>query len=93
MCRWNCASATSIRAPCTCSSEGRAVSSTVLYEARGEIARITLNRPDRLNTFNGAMFAELNTAIDRFRDDPALKAGVNVEAGKIVHPAVAASLA
>lgn len=28
-----------------------------------------------------------------WRDDPALKAGVNVEAGKIVHPAVAASLA
>ena len=58
------------------------MSSTVLYEARGEIARITLNRPDRLNTFNGAMFAELNAAIDRFRDDPALKVAILAGAGE-----------
>lgn len=56
--------------------------STVTFEARGEIARITLNRPDRLNTFNGAMFSELNAAIDRFRDDDTLKVAILAGAGE-----------
>lgn len=36
----------------------------VLYAEAGGIARITLNRPDRLNSFTAAMHAELRDALD-----------------------------
>ena len=37
---------------------------TILLERQGAIARITLNRPDRLNAFTKAMHAELRDALD-----------------------------
>lgn len=40
----------------------------VLFDCRDGIARITLNRPDRLNSFTTAMHAELRDALARTRD-------------------------
>ncbi|HET7816679.1 MAG TPA: 2-(1,2-epoxy-1,2-dihydrophenyl)acetyl-CoA isomerase PaaG [Sphingomicrobium sp.] len=37
---------------------------TIIVEQDGPIARITLNRPDRLNSFTAAMHAELKAALD-----------------------------
>jgi enoyl-CoA hydratase len=34
------------------------------YEVTGRIARITLNRPDRLNAIDGALPGELRQAVD-----------------------------
>lgn len=38
---------------------------TILFELRDNIARITLNRPDRLNSFNVCMHTELRDALDK----------------------------
>jgi 2-(1,2-epoxy-1,2-dihydrophenyl)acetyl-CoA isomerase len=36
---------------------------TILFEVNGGIARLTLNRPDRLNSFNTTMHAEVRAAL------------------------------
>ena len=41
---------------------------TILAETRDSIARITLNRPDRLKSFTTAMHAELQAALDGIGD-------------------------
>jgi 2-(1,2-epoxy-1,2-dihydrophenyl)acetyl-CoA isomerase len=41
---------------------------TIILDQSGGIARITLNRPDRLNSFTRAMHAELQAALDEARD-------------------------
>ena len=41
---------------------------TIQFERTGHIARITLNRPDRLNSFTRAMHAELRDAIANLGD-------------------------
>ena len=38
---------------------------TILFGESGRIARLTLNRPERLNSFNGAMHAEVRDALAR----------------------------
>jgi 2-(1,2-epoxy-1,2-dihydrophenyl)acetyl-CoA isomerase len=38
---------------------------TILFENAGGIARLTLNRPDRLNSFNTVMHAEVRDALGR----------------------------
>src|SRR5258706_2704717 len=38
--------------------------STLLLEFSGEIAKITLNRPDKRNAINTQMIADLQTALD-----------------------------
>ena len=40
---------------------------TILFEP-GPIARITLNRPDRLNSFTVQMHAEVRDALDQLGD-------------------------
>jgi 2-(1,2-epoxy-1,2-dihydrophenyl)acetyl-CoA isomerase len=40
----------------------------ILFSIEGGIARITLNRPDRLNSFNAEMHLELRDALTRTRD-------------------------
>lgn len=40
---------------------------TILFDVRDNIARITLNRPDRLNSFNVRMHGELRDALDEVR--------------------------
>jgi 2-(1,2-epoxy-1,2-dihydrophenyl)acetyl-CoA isomerase len=42
---------------------------SILYENAGGIARITLNRPDRLNSFTTAMHEELRDALAKVRGD------------------------
>lgn len=45
--------------------------STILYQLRDGVARITLNRPDKLNSLNAAMHGELRRAIERAESDGA----------------------
>jgi 2-(1,2-epoxy-1,2-dihydrophenyl)acetyl-CoA isomerase len=42
---------------------------TILFEVADGIARLTLNRPDRLNSFNTAMHAELRAALASLAPD------------------------
>src|SRR6187402_3022004 len=44
---------------------------SILYSIDGGIARITLNRPDRLNSFTAAMHAEVRDALARVTGDGA----------------------
>lgn len=41
---------------------------TILFDVSGGIARITLNRPDRLNSFTAAMHMEVRDALDSLGD-------------------------
>lgn len=41
---------------------------TIEFKADGPVARITLNRPDRLNSFTAAMHAELRDALGKLGD-------------------------
>ncbi|MEM7638265.1 MAG: enoyl-CoA hydratase-related protein, partial [Pseudomonadota bacterium] len=43
---------------------------TLLTEVDGEVAVITLNRPDAMNAFNNQLMDELTAALDRFDEDP-----------------------
>lgn len=43
---------------------------TVLYETRGDVAVITLNRPEKLNALSKELGAELAEAWQRFQDGP-----------------------
>jgi enoyl-CoA hydratase len=43
--------------------------SVVLYEKRGAVAEITLNRPEKLNAINGDMLDRLADALDRAEED------------------------
>lgn len=44
---------------------------TILYGVAGPVARVTLNRPERLNSLNAAMHAELRDALGRVAADGA----------------------
>ena len=37
----------------------------IRFEQQGGVARLTLNRPDKMNSFNAAMHAELRVALDQ----------------------------
>jgi 2-(1,2-epoxy-1,2-dihydrophenyl)acetyl-CoA isomerase len=41
---------------------------SIIFEQDGPVARITLNRPDRLNSFTAAMHEELRAALDEAQD-------------------------
>ena len=47
----------------------------IQFDVAAGVARLTLNRPDKLNSFTGAMHAEIRTVLDRIQDD---KSGVRV---------------
>jgi 2-(1,2-epoxy-1,2-dihydrophenyl)acetyl-CoA isomerase len=55
---------------------------TVLYEARGAVALLTLNRPDALNSFTRQMHRDLWAALDLAEADPAIRALVLTGAGR-----------
>ncbi len=55
---------------------------TVLYETRGAVALITLNRPQSLNSFTRQMHQELWGALDRIEADRSVRALVITGAGR-----------
>lgn len=55
---------------------------TMTYESAQGIARITLNRPERLNAINAQMTAELREAVQQAADDPKTKVVVLSGAGR-----------
>jgi enoyl-CoA hydratase/carnithine racemase len=56
-------------------------SETLLYERRGAVAVITLNRPSRVNAMNAAMLRDLQAAMDAAEADDAVRAIVLTGAG------------
>ncbi|MFL6647462.1 MAG: enoyl-CoA hydratase-related protein, partial [Sulfurifustaceae bacterium] len=55
---------------------------TLRYEVEGRILTITLNRPERMNAFNGQMCRELIAAFDRADADDDVKVVIVTGAGK-----------
>jgi 2-(1,2-epoxy-1,2-dihydrophenyl)acetyl-CoA isomerase len=56
--------------------------STVLYEARGSVALITLNRPQALNSFTRQMHQEFWSILEKINGDKAIRAAVLTGAGR-----------
>lgn len=54
----------------------------ILFEAANGIARLTLNRPDKLNSFTGAMHAELHAALATVQTDKSIRVLVISGAGR-----------
>ena len=52
------------------------MSDIVLYEVKGRVAVITLNRPDARNAVNGDVAAGMEAAIDKMEEDPEVWVGV-----------------
>ncbi|HEV7135849.1 MAG TPA: 2-(1,2-epoxy-1,2-dihydrophenyl)acetyl-CoA isomerase PaaG [Steroidobacteraceae bacterium] len=55
---------------------------TILFEISEGIARLTLNRPDRLNSFNSAMHAEVQDALTAVQRDGSARVLVLTGAGR-----------
>src|SRR5574343_1125794 len=54
----------------------------ITFTVEAGIARLTLNRPDKLNSFTGEMHAELRTALDRVQSDHSIRVLVLTGAGR-----------
>jgi 2-(1,2-epoxy-1,2-dihydrophenyl)acetyl-CoA isomerase len=54
----------------------------ITFTVEAGIARLTLNRPDKLNSFTGQMHAELRTALDRVQSDHSIRVLVLSGAGR-----------
>ena len=55
---------------------------SILYEERGPVAVVTLNRPQALNSFTREMHLALQAALKRASDNPAVRALVLTGAGR-----------
>jgi len=55
---------------------------TVLFQAHGSVALVTLNRPDALNSLTHQMHRDLWAALDQAEADPAIRALVLTGAGR-----------
>ena len=55
---------------------------TVLFEKRGSVALVTLNRPQALNSFTRQMHRELWEVLDRINGDKAIRVAVLTGAGR-----------
>ena len=55
---------------------------TVLYEARGAVALLTLNRPEALNSFTRQMHRDLWAVLDQAEANPVIRALVITGAGR-----------
>jgi len=58
------------------------MSDRVTISIEDGIAEVTLNRPDKLNAFDTAMFAAVSAAGERLRDEPGLRAVILTGAGR-----------
>lgn len=58
------------------------MSDTILSTISGGVLEITLNRPDRLNSFNEAMHHALRAALQQAHDDPAIRCVLLTGAGR-----------
>jgi 2-(1,2-epoxy-1,2-dihydrophenyl)acetyl-CoA isomerase len=56
--------------------------SAILLDVRDSVARVTLNRPDRLNSFTVAMHGELRAALDRIKADSSVRVLLLTGAGR-----------
>jgi 2-(1,2-epoxy-1,2-dihydrophenyl)acetyl-CoA isomerase len=54
----------------------------ILFSSEGGIARLTLNRPERLNSFNDAMHAEVRDALVRVKADTSVRVLLLTGAGR-----------
>jgi len=54
----------------------------ILFAVQQGVARVTLNRPDKLNSFNEAMHAELRQVLDQVQEDPAVRVLLLTGAGR-----------
>ena len=54
----------------------------VLYEKKGPITTITLNRPETRNRIDADIFVGLREAVLRFRDDPEVLVAIVTAAGE-----------
>src|SRR4051812_10530012 len=59
-----------------------ATDATVLYEERGAVAIVTLNRPQALNSFTRQMHRDLGSMLDRAEANAAVRALVITGAGR-----------
>ncbi|HSI18047.1 MAG TPA: enoyl-CoA hydratase-related protein, partial [Sphingomonas sp.] len=55
---------------------------TIIFERAEGVARLTLNRPDRLNSFNTVMHGEVAEALAIAADDDAVRAVLLTGAGR-----------
>lgn len=55
---------------------------TILFEVSGGVARLTLNRPDRLNSFNVQMHGEVREALSQLTNDSEARVLVLTGAGR-----------
>lgn len=56
---------------------------TLMVESQGAMTKITLNRPQRRNAFDGVMVAELGQAFETLEQDPAVRVVVLAAAGPV----------
>lgn len=54
----------------------------IRFEVNAGIARLTLHRPDKLNSFTEAMHAEIRQALDSIQTDPSIRVLVLTGAGR-----------
>lgn len=54
----------------------------LIYDKQGNIAQVTLNRPDKLNAMNDAMLSELDAVLDEIEGDDEVKVVVFKGAGR-----------
>jgi 2-(1,2-epoxy-1,2-dihydrophenyl)acetyl-CoA isomerase len=63
-------------------TNGGAVETPILVERSGAVARVVLNRPDRLNSFTVAMHAALRAALEEIAADESVRAVLLTGAGR-----------
>ena len=54
----------------------------ITVEQRGRVGIVTFNKPDRLNVFSDAMFADVRRAVEEFNQDPGVGAVVLTGSGR-----------
>jgi len=54
----------------------------VIFEKKGHVAYVTINRPERLNACDFETYARLAEVWREFRDDPAMRVGILTGAGE-----------